>query len=326
MFSLFGRKPRKGPEQLIPELRRHAVQIEVSTGISHLVIASAMLSFGVSLFAQDKGLAGLTAAMEILSTLIKQEKDAHGSLGSSIMKIGLPELPSDQCQLAVDQLGKSVVACIKQGYSMEAVGVAMVSVAGDVARLLDKHNVLPLALLQKEYESRRLQYRRERLRHTVAGECTEAPIDILLQAEAEGFALTIEKDRTFVLSKHGLGSTYLRSNAEIERFGRQMAIRKDAVQANRTPVERLIGQGDDHLKSQNLEGAIGSYSAALRINPDSAELYFKRGVAWSNKYYNEEKKPSDLQKAIDDYTRAIELHPECGEAYFQRAELWFKAG
>jgi hypothetical protein len=93
--------------------------------VSPLVRATGMLSLGVSLFAQDKGLGGLVDTLGLLSKLIEQEREAHGSMGSSIMSIRLPELPKDQYQLAVDQLGGPALAFIKQGYPMETVGIAM---------------------------------------------------------------------------------------------------------------------------------------------------------------------------------------------------------
>jgi tetratricopeptide (TPR) repeat protein len=80
------------------------------------------------------------------------------------------------------------------------------------------------------------------------------------------------------------------------------------------------------LQAQRLESAISSYSAALRIKPDSAELYFHRGVAWSNTFYNRGRNGDDLQKAIDDYSRGIELDQKYGEAYFSRAGLLSEQG
>jgi tetratricopeptide (TPR) repeat protein len=67
-------------------------------------------------------------------------------------------------------------------------------------------------------------------------------------------------------------------------------------------------------------------AAALRIKPDSGDIYFHRGVAWSNSYYNRGRKPGDFQKAIDDYTRSIEIEPEFAEGYFQRAGLLSEQG
>jgi tetratricopeptide (TPR) repeat protein len=199
----------------------------------------------------------------------------------------------------------------------------MVSVADEIAKLIDKDKLLAVALLRKEYESPQDEYRRERLRQAANGDrCTEESINVLLQAEAEGFILTVEKDSTFMLRKDNVGNYSFRSNSEIEQFGRQMKRRRETEEADRGPVERLIEQGHKHLQERRLENAIGSYSAALRIKTDSAELYFHRGVAWSNRYYNSGQKVDDLQKAIDDFSQAIEIDLEYAEAYFQRAGLW----
>ena len=196
-----------------------------------------------------------------------------------------------------------------------------------VAKHIDKDNLLGIALLQKELERRRDEYRREQFRQTASGErCTDELIDTLLQAEIDGFTLNIEEDRTFVLSKGGVGVVYLRSNFEIDQFGHAIKRQQELEQANRSPVEKLVEQGHKYLKEQSLEKAISVFSAALRIKPDSGDIYFHRGISWSNSYYNRGKKPGDLQRAIDDYTRSIELAPEFVEAYFQRAGLLKEQG
>jgi tetratricopeptide (TPR) repeat protein len=321
---MFGRKPKR-PEDIVPEVKRHVVQLQETTGASYLAIAAPMLTFGISLLVRDKGVSGLASAIEILGSLIEQEQAKLGSLNSSIMGITLPEQSRDHYHSVIDKLGNLASYLVNQGYSFEAVGAAMASVAGDIAKAIDKNNLLAIALLRKEYERRRDEYKREQLRQSASGErCTEESINILLQAEAEGFTLTVEKDRTFVLEKESFGSNYLRSNAEIERFGRQMKRQQEAEEAKRSPVERLAEQGHKYVQQQKLENAISSYSAALRIQPDNAELYFHRGVAWSNTYYNRGKNADDLKNAIDDYGRAIEIDPEYGEAYSQRAGLWSK--
>ena len=295
-------------------------------GVSYLAIAPPMLGFGMSCLVRERGLAGLAAAIEGLGSLIEEKQARLGFLGSHLMYIKLPEQPGDHYHSVIHKLGDFATNLFNQGYSLEAVGTAMTSVAFEVAELMDKQNetnVLTIALLRKEHERLRNSYRRERLRQVATGErCTEESVNILLQAEAEGFTLTIEEDGAFALRKENCGSYHLRSNADIEQFGRHRQRQQETEEANRSPVERLVEQGHKHLQEGRLENAISSYSAALRIKPDSAELYFRRGTAWKSTYYNTGKKADDLQKAIDDYSRAIEIDPEHGQAYFQRSELW----
>jgi hypothetical protein len=56
---------------------------------------------------------------------------------------------------------------------------------------------------------------------TVEGEpCNQASLDILRQAEMRGYVLTIDNQGAIAVTKDGRGTTYLRSNSDIERFGR----------------------------------------------------------------------------------------------------------
>jgi hypothetical protein len=48
--------------------------------------------------------------------------------------------------------------------------------------------------------------------------CTEESLNVLRQAEALGYALGVEKDKTFSVTRNG--TSYLRSNDDIQRFGR----------------------------------------------------------------------------------------------------------
>jgi tetratricopeptide (TPR) repeat protein len=331
MFSLFGSK--KSAEDIIPELKRQVVDLQQTTGISYLPIASSLLQFGVSFLVRGNGLlrantlSRLANAIESLGSLIQNEQSSLGSLGSAIIDIKVPEFPPEHWDVAVNQIKRIAMYYGNQGCSFEVIGTAMMRVSREVATIIDKDGFLALAIFRQEYRRRYDEYRRERLRHTSIGKrCTDESINLLLQAEVDGFTPTIERDGTFVLSSERVGNYHLRSNVEIEQFGRQLKMQKHSDEANRTPVERLVEQGDKEVQEQRLENAIGSYSAALRIKPDSAEIYFQRGIAWSNTYYNRGRNSPDLQKAIDDYTRSIEIDPEYGEAYFQRAGLFSEQG
>lgn len=91
-------------------------------------------------------------------------------------------------------------------------------------------------------------------------------------------------------------------------------------------VATFVAEGDTFLEQQKLEAAITSYGKAIKAEPNNATLFFKRGVAWSNKYYNQGKNIADLRASVSDYSRAIELNPQFGEAVFQRAGLWSEWG
>jgi hypothetical protein len=195
-------------------------------------------------------------------------------LASSIIDIKIPEHPRDYYHSVIDRLGNFATRFVNEGYSFEEVGVAMTSVSYLIAKLVDKDNLLAIGLLRRELGRRRDEYRREQFRQTASGErCTDKSINILLQDEADDFTLTIKNDRTFVLSKGSAGGHYLRSNAEIEEFGRAMKRRQESEQTNRRPVEKLVEQGQKHLQEQSLENAISAFSAALRITTDSSDIF-----------------------------------------------------
>jgi methylphosphotriester-DNA--protein-cysteine methyltransferase len=91
------------------------------------------------------------------------------------------------------------------------------------------------------------------------------------------------------------------------------------TEAPRSTVAAFVAEGDKFLEQQKLEAAITSYRKAIEAEPNSATLLFKKGIACSNKYYNQGKNIADLRASVMDYSRAIELNPQFGEAVFQRA-------
>jgi tetratricopeptide (TPR) repeat protein len=314
MFRLFGRKS-KSPHELLPDVRRGVARVQESMRVTNLSIVPPLLTVGFSL-------AGLDAVDKVLGAQIEEEGARVGSLASNILDVALPPMTQERLNSIVDALGHVATALVEQGNSNEAVGTAMTGVAVEIAKVIDKDNLLVIGILKQEQKRWRSELKREKLRQPAIGErCTEAAVDILLQAENEGFTLDIEKDGTFVLQKQNIGIFRLRSNSEVEQFGLDHKRRKEKEEASRSPIQKLIDQGCQHVQSQRLKDAISSFSAALRIDPDSAKAYYHRGTAWMNNY-NRSKEIGDLEKAIDDYSRAIEIDPQYGDAYFQRAGLW----
>jgi len=72
-------------------------------------------------------------------------------------------------------------------------------------------------------------------------------------------------------------------------------------------------QGSSKHSKGDYRGAIEDYTEAIRLKPDAAEVYNRRGIAKSNS--------GDKQGAIEDYTRAIRLMPDDPEAYKNRGNV-----
>jgi hypothetical protein len=77
-----------------------------------------------------------------------------------------------------------------------------------------------LARLTDEAQAEKTNLWRNQFRTTHSGEtCTEASLNILRDAISQGYTLSVTPERTFLAAK-GPAVSYLRSNYDIERFGR----------------------------------------------------------------------------------------------------------
>jgi hypothetical protein len=74
--------------------------------------------------------------------------------------------------------------------------------------------------LIKDAERNEAQRRADRFRTTFDGEvCTDRSLSILREAEAQGWTVGLQENKTFTATKRS-DTSYLRSNSDIERFGR----------------------------------------------------------------------------------------------------------
>ncbi len=79
-------------------------------------------------------------------------------------------------------------------------------------------------------------------------------------------------------------------------------------------LEEAVGHyyaGVEHQEQGRLEEAAGEYDEAIRLNPQYANAYAKRGLA----YYN----LGQFELAIQDYDETIRLNPQDAKAYNNRA-------
>ena len=77
-------------------------------------------------------------------------------------------------------------------------------------------------------------------------------------------------------------------------------------------ADNFFNQGlDKHLQG-DYQGAIASYTQAIKLNHEYAEAYHNRGIIKSGEF-------KDYHAAIADFDRAIEINPDFAQAYYNRA-------
>jgi tetratricopeptide (TPR) repeat protein len=89
------------------------------------------------------------------------------------------------------------------------------------------------------------------------------------------------------------------------------------------PVMSADKTGEDYMaagriffKENNFDEAIASYTAVLKLEPQSVQALLNRGNAYCRRGF--------YDKAIEDYTEVIRLDPRNGKAYNNRAvAYWF---
>ncbi len=69
---------------------------------------------------------------------------------------------------------------------------------------------------------------------------------------------------------------------------------------------------------KDLDGKIADFTEAIRLKPDFAKAYFRRG--------NARRKQGDDDNAIADYTTAIRLNPDYTDAYYNRGIEFYRKG
>jgi hypothetical protein len=80
---------------------------------------------------------------------------------------------------------------------------------------------------ERKAELDKMQDWSNRFQHTANGEiCTDESLRVLREAEAQGYTLGVETNRTFTVTKSGKGKSYLRSNSDIEQFAQTLRDRR----------------------------------------------------------------------------------------------------
>lgn len=79
-------------------------------------------------------------------------------------------------------------------------------------------------------------------------------------------------------------------------------------------AEDLFNSALAKSEAGDFPGAIADYTAAIRLNPNYAKAYNKRGIIHGRNL-------KDYPAAKADFDRAIEINPNYGDAYYNRARV-----
>ena len=87
---------------------------------------------------------------------------------------------------------------------------------------------------------------------------------------------------------------------------------------NNDEAIRLAKQGNQHFAAGEFDLAIECYNKAIALDPEDAEAFYNRGLAYDKK--------GEFDLAIQDFDQAIALNPEDAKAFYNRGVAYNKKG
>ncbi len=109
---------------------------------------------------------------------------------------------------------------------------------------------------------------------------------------------------------------YFNRGAIYAKLGYQREAARDLAAAVRLDQKKDLTAATPELpeKIENRSNAINELDLAIAKNPNNAEAYYKRGMAYDSE--------GNYQKALQDFNKAIELDPKDAAAYFMRGLVY----
>ncbi len=122
--------------------------------------------------------------------------------------------------------------------------------------------------------------------------------------------------RGFACQKRGDEAT--NSEAKQKEYEKSIGHYTQAIQLNPNDADAYNNRGVAYSGKGDFDRAIDDFDKTIQLNSDPADAYNNRGVAYGKK--------GDFDREIEDYTRAIQLNPNYTVAYNNRGVAYGKKG
>ena len=93
---------------------------------------------------------------------------------------------------------------------------------------------------------------------------------------------------------------------------------RETIETMLSQAELALQQGNFLMTLRQIDKAIERYSHAIKLNPNYADAYNNRGMAYDN--------VGDIDGAIGDFNTAIQLNPNDAETYYNRGAVHVRKG